>query len=427
MTTRASERDGSSRASPRGPGPDARGSDPSGSPGLGRLALFAPLAIAIMAPVTLPVPILRALVSERFAVSELATSLFMSVNMVGAALAAPLAGALADRIGQRRRIVVIALLLDAALFFAMTLEMPFPAFLGLRFLEGCAHIVALSLVLSVASNLGGEDRRGLSMGITGAGMMLGVALGAPIGGFLGRVDTLRPLYIGAGLLVVAAGLARALLVEPRGAEQRPSLAAIRAAIKAHRAVLLPLTFAFFDRFTVGFYTTTFSLFASGLHGASPPEVGLWISAFMLPFALLSFPFGVLADRISKTLLLCTGSLVYGVLTTTLGFWPREIIPYGMAVIGVSAAVMFVPSMLMTTDLTPPAIRSTALGAFNTAGSLGFILGPATGGLVSELVRARLGPAAGYQAAFAVAGGAEILCVLIALPFLLRLRAAGRTV
>jgi MFS family permease len=82
--------------------------------------------------------------------------------------------------------------------------------------------------------------------------------------------------------------------------------------------------------------------------------------------------------------------------------------------------------LMTADLTPPAIRSTALGAFNTAGSLGFILGPVTGGLVSESVAASHGAATGYRAAFAVAGGAEILCALVALPFLLRLRAAGRT-
>jgi MFS family permease len=83
-------------------------------------------------------------------------------------------------------------------------------------------------------------------------------------------------------------------------------------------------------------------------------------------------------------------------------------------------------MLMTTDLTPPEIRSTALGAFNTAGSLGFILGPITGGLVSQVVGASHGAVVGYRAAFAVAGGAEILCALLALPFLLRLRAAGRT-
>jgi len=390
------------------------------------LATVGILAISIMAPVTLPVPILRELVGERFEVSELLTSLFMSVNMVGAAIAAPLAGALADRIGRRRPLVIGALLADASCFLALTWDVPFGVFLAIRLVEGCAHIFALSLLLSIAASLGGDHRRGLTMGITGAGMMLGVALGAPIGGVLGSVDPLRPLFAGSALLVIASALATALLPDPAGFGERPGFRAIRQMVKQNRDVIAPLLFAFADRFTVGFYTTTFSLFASGLHGATPPQIGLWISAFMLPFALFSFPFGVLADRVSKTGLLCGGSLIYGVLTASLGFWPTEWIGVGMAVIGISAAIMFVPSMLMTTDLTPPAIRGAALGAFNTAGSLGFILGPITGGLVSQTVSASHGNLAGYRAAFAVAGSAEILCALLALPFLLRLRAAGRT-
>ena len=390
------------------------------------LASVGILAISIMAPVTLPVPILRELVGERFGVSDLLTSLFMSVNMIGAAIAAPLAGALADRIGRRRPLVIGALLADALCFLALTLDVPFGVFLAIRLVEGCAHIFALSLLLSIAASLGGSHGRGKTMGITGAGMMLGVALGAPIGGVLGGVDPLRPLFAGAALLVVASAFAAALLPDPGVGEQRPGIRAIWRMIKQNRDVIAPLFFAFADRFTVGFYTTTFSLFASGLHGATPPQIGLWISAFMLPFALFSFPFGMLADRVSKTALLVGGSLIYGVLTASLGFWPTEWIGFGMGVIGISAAVMFVPSMLMTTDLTPPAIRGAALGAFNTAGSLGFILGPITGGFVSQTIGASHGAVVGYRAAFAVAGAAEILCALLALPFLLRLRAAGRT-
>ena len=60
------------------------------------------------------------------------------------------------------------------------------------------------------------------------------------------------------------------------------------------------------------------------------------------------------------------------------------------------------------------------------GSLGFIVGPATGGLVSQLVAEQQGWETGYRAAFGVAGAAEILCVAIALPFLVRLVRSGRT-
>ncbi len=97
----------------------------------------------------------------------------------------------------------------------------------------------------------------------------------------------------------------------------------------------------------------------------------------------------------------------------------------MFAIGITAAVMFVPSMLMTTSIAPDSIRATALGAFNAAGSLGFILGPIVGGAVSQLVAARSDWLTGYRAAFLVAGASELLCVAVALPFLLGLRRAGR--
>ena len=71
------------------------------------------VAVLMLIPVTLPVPVLRELVHERFQVSEFLTSLFMSINMVGAVLAAPLMGTLADRWGQRKRMVLWALALDA--------------------------------------------------------------------------------------------------------------------------------------------------------------------------------------------------------------------------------------------------------------------------------------------------------------------------
>jgi MFS family permease len=97
----------------------------------------------------------------------------------------------------------------------------------------------------------------------------------------------------------------------------------------------------------------------------------------------------------------------------------------MFAIGISAAVMFVPSMIMTTQIAPDEIRATALGAFNAAGSLGFIIGPLAGGAISQLVAADWGWPSGYQAAFIVAGVSEMLCVVITLPFLMRGNSATR--
>jgi MFS family permease len=392
------------------------------APWLGRALPLACLTLFTLMPVTLPVPVLKELVQERFGVSELLTSLFMSINMVGAVLSAPLAGLAADRFGRRKQLVVLALAADALCFWGLTRPLSFAAFMALRFAEGCAHIFALSLILSIASHSIDDARRGRVMGMVGGGIMLGVALGAPLGGVLGRRSALLPLEVGA-LLALGAALLAGIAVRERDShtETRPGARAIADALRTNSALLVPLLFAFVDRFTVGFFTSTFTLYLRTIHELPQAWIGALIGVFMLPFALLSYPFGRLSERWSRVWMLCAGSVVYGVGTASLGWWPP---PWGLAALmfglGVSAAVMFVPSMLMTVELSPAQIRSTALGAFNAAGSLGFILGPVTGGFVSQSVAGEWGALAGYRAAFGVAGGSVILCVLAALPAFRRL-------
>ena len=387
-----------------------------------RLVLQGFVAVLMLIPVTLPVPVLRELVHERFQVSELLTSLFMSINMVGAVLAAPLMGALADRMGQRKRITLIALLLDALCFFTMALPVPFFAFMSIRFLEGAAHITALSMLLSLASTSVRDAHRGRAMGLVGAGLLLGVAIGAPIGGIVGSGQPDRTLWLGGLIALLAAGLSVVVLRDSDSVDRERWLASsLFAAIREQGRLLIPLLFAFADRFTVGFYTTTFSLYVSRIHGADPPRIGLLISAFMIPFALLSYPFGLLSEKTSRVALLGIGSVLYGIGTATLVLWPASILPFVMAAIGVSAAVMFVPTMLLVTEYSSPALRSTALAAFNAAGSLGFIVGPLVGGWISQSIGSDGDWLAGYGTAFAVAGGSELLLVAVALPLLYRMR------
>jgi len=386
-----------------------------------RVACLGVLAVLMLMPVTMPVTVLRAFVQERFGVSEFMTSLFMSINMVGAVLSAPIAGALADRFGRRRALIIAALLADAVLLFSLTLDLPFPVFMGLRLFEGAAHIFALSLLLSVAAHARGEAQRGRVMGIVGGGITLGVAIGAPLGGAIGRTDPLIPFYVGCVVVTLGALLTWTILLEVEAeARQETSLARIVAALREQKLLLAPLAFAFVDRFTVGFYTTTFSLFLSRIHELPSQQIGLLIGAFMLPFALCSYPFGRLSEKSSPVWMVCGGSVLYGIGTALVPWWPESTLLVLLVLLGIASAVMFVPSMVLITQLASNQARGTALGAFNAAGSLGFIVGPVTGGLISQWVAGSSGWESGYRAAFAVAGASEILCVAVTLPFLLKL-------
>jgi MFS family permease len=382
------------------------------------------IATAILIPVTMPVAVLRGLVAERFDVSETLTSLFMSINMIGALVSAPIMGAVSDRIRRRSRLIVAALIADAVCFWLLANATSFGGFMAIRFVEGAAHITALSALMAALADAGGS--RGGLMGMAAAGITFGVALGAPLGGFLGRSDPLQPLYAGAALLVVVAAVAPMILPTPLERTARPGFQEILQLASSNRALLAPYAFAFVDRFTTGFFTTTFSLYMRRVFGMSPPQVGVLIAYFMLPFSMLSYPVGRWSERASRTALICGGTIVYGMLTASLGWWPPALLPLLMVSLGVAAAVMFIPTLLLTVDLTSPQLKGTALGGFNAAGSLGLMLGPIVGGVVSETVAAGAGWQAGYTTAFVVAGVSELLCVALTAPLLFRLKREGRT-
>ena len=78
-----------------------------------RTALLGGLTFLLMLPETLPVPVLRDLVVNRFGVSDGLATLFLVANMIGALIATPLVGLHVDRTGRRRRLCIALLAADA--------------------------------------------------------------------------------------------------------------------------------------------------------------------------------------------------------------------------------------------------------------------------------------------------------------------------
>ncbi len=388
-----------------------------------RCGLLAALTFLLMLPETLPVPVLRGLVIERFGVGDHAATWFMSANMLGALLAAPLAGIWVDRTGRRRTLAIAAAFVDAALMQALAHPHDYTTFLLLRVAEGAAHIVALTLLMSLVADAAGAHR-GRALGALGAGLTLGVASGAAIGGVLGKNDPIATLHGASAVLLLAAGLSLWLLPPDTAATQKPGWRQIVAAVRHEPGVRAPLLLAFVDRFTVGFFTAGFPLLLAGVHGAEPKAIGQLLACFLFPFALLSCPFGRLAERWSRRRLVFWGSAVYGVLVATVGVSPVDLLWLSMPAMGIASAVMFVPTLLWLLERAPSLGRSTAMAAFHAAGSLGFLCGPLVCG---ELVRRAPDPSTGYTIAFAIAGLSEILgaWLVVGAPWRARTGAAAR--
>ncbi|MBL8751154.1 MAG: MFS transporter [Planctomycetes bacterium] len=374
----------------------------------GRIAAVAFVTFVLMMPETLPVPVLRALVRERFGVGDGLASLFMTANMIGALLAAPLAGSWVDARGGRRRLALFALGADALLMQALAHPHDYATFLLLRVFEGAAHIVALTMVMSLVADAAGSAR-GRALGPLGAGLTLGVAAGAAIGGRIGRDDPLLTLHAASLLLVAALGLAVFALPPDAPPTRRASARELLAAVRHRPELRTPLLVAAVERFTVGFFTTGFPLMLAGVFRVDRPRIGMLLGAFLFPFAILSWPAGLLAPKWTARRMVLAGSVAYGVGVALVPFaplpWTWALMPW----LGVCSAVMFVPSMLWLLERAEGIGRSTAIASFHAAGSLGFLLGPVCCGTLVELGG---GAMHGYELAFAFAGASVLASALL---------------
>jgi len=120
------------------------------------------------------------------------------------------------------------------------------------------------------------------------------------------------------------------------------------------------------------------------------------------YAAMQFFFGPvmgnLSDQFGRRPVLLLAMFAYGVDCLLMGFAPTVgWLFVGRAIAGMAGAV-YVPANAFVADVTPPEKRAHAFGIVSSAFGLGFILGPAIGGMLGEL-----GARAPFFVAAALAG------------------------
>jgi DHA1 family tetracycline resistance protein-like MFS transporter len=366
-----------------------------------------------MFSVTLIYPVMEEFVMERFVIESVAeTSLFVSVNLLAYVIFSLIWGSFSDKLGKRKIFIIIGFLGNAILMFSLTLAPNMPVLLVLRFIEGSFTVMAFSLLMTSVLDIVKKTHYGRGMGVLGMGMALGNALGAPLGGRIGAIDPLFPLYFGSIMLILGALIATAFLKE-RELESKPSsLKDALLLLREEKRIFIPYAFSFVERFTVGFFVGVFPLMLGMEYGMSSGSIGIYMAAFLIPFALLQYPLGAISDKIGRVPPLVVGSILYGITVANVGIVEPPMLAYVMIFGGIVGALMYPPSAALAGDLADPAKRGTAMGGFNLFGSLGFAIGPFMGGLIADKY--------GFHASFAVAGSTVIIIALIFLPFLIRI-------
>ena len=384
--------------------------------------LIALATILTLIPVTLLVPGLRELVQVQHGGSASAAHMFMTVNMLSGIVAVPIVMRWQRRVGSVRIWVASLLALDALVFLGMRAAPSLASLFALRALDGALHLPAITLLMVAANRLAGP-RRGASLGFLGSSLMIGVAIGSPLGGRL--VDRSPSLVYLVGAMVFVLAAVSALGIALPRAEQTRTPSRRYAWNTGIRLAWVPLSYAFMDRFVIGVFVSTFTLFLGDVHHATGAQRGLLMALFLVPFALLCWPAGRLADRIGWYRPLVISNVLFGAVFAMYARVPFTALPWLMVLSGVLSALMFAPNLLLTSEVAQRA-GDGIFGAFQIAGSVGFLIGPALGGVLVSALRDERG-AVDYDQIFLMVGALEGILALasaLALGRLLRRRELG---
>ncbi|MEW5737468.1 MAG: MFS transporter [Myxococcota bacterium] len=372
-----------------------------------RVGVASALVFGAMLPATIVIPVVRRFVEAGWPGAEWVMHAFIAINLLGACVGGPFLAVRAERLSRRRLIAALSAALDGGLLLLVTLAPPLAVLLLLRFVQGAFYIAGVSILMG---SIRRQAKTGAAMGLVGGAVVLSILVGIPLGAVLGKVAPTLPLVVG-GAVGVLTGVLTPLLL-PAATDAQRSEVTFRELL---RAPLLrgPTVVVALERFAVGAFVVTLQLYGHVL-GVSDDRVSAWFSVFLTVFALATWPFARLGDRVDRWKLVAVGASVYGLTFFALPLAPLQALPYVFAAGGLASASIYGPSLGLAAAAVPASSRASAMAVLNAAGTLGMFVGSTLAGALSGLlIHGGVARATAYAVVFAAAGVAQLGSVVLA--------------
>jgi MFS family permease len=325
--------------------------------------------------------------------STVAAGLFLGLLTYASALSAPFTGALADRIG-RRRVLLVSSLAIACFSAAYAFTSSWQVLIGLVFFHGLFWSGLLSASAAYMTGLIPAGRRAEGIGYWGMATVLATAF-APILGLAVYHRGWGALCLSVGLLnLVMAGIAFTL-PESEAAPRAPGAPFFTRDLVEWRVLALSMSL-FLCSFGYGGVTSFVALFTEK-SGIVPK--GLFFAAFSLTVLLIRPFVSRFADRIGPRRVLLPLLALVAVSFAVLAFattMPRLLL--AAVLFGLGFGNMYPVYAAHVTRFVEPARRGAAFGAILAA----FDMGIGTGSIVLGGVIQRHGFTSAYLTAGALA-------------------------
>jgi MFS family permease len=374
-------------------------------------------------------PVLPLYASREFGASPEQIALLLSSFFMAQFLAAPFLGRLSDRTG--RLPVLIGSQIGTVLSFGlMALSTSMGGLFVARIIDGITGgniIVAQAYITDITT----REKRTQSLGLIFAAFGLGNIFGPALGGIIAAAFGAHGTFFAAALVsILTVTLTRLFLRESLPPERRAERKAVIAKmtvrdVTGNHPLLIILFIGFCAQFSIAILQATLALFGEAIVFADSPVsmqslgVGLLLTAVGLgQFITQLFFLRPAVKRFGERRL-----VVVGAFFRALGMWSMVVLTaplllgsVSMMTIAISSGLMMPSLQSLATTTSAEEISGGVLGVYNSATTLGMILGMALAGVLFSI-----GPRVPY-----LAGGAMLMFTVLpalALQRTLRLRAA----
>ena len=298
----------------------------------------------------------------------------------------PLVGRFSDRMG-RKRFISFGLLVYTFSSLGYIYANSALELIVVRIIQGFSSAMIIPIAMAFIADISPPEKEGSYMGIFTTALFLGFGCGPFLGGLTKDLISMEADFLIMGGLCLLAFF-MVLIYLPRSSSIQKSTPPMDIPFKTilqSRSIMGICFYRFASAFCRGSIITFLPLYAHNNLRLNASQIGLVISSSILLTAVLQFPFGKLADKLNRRMLVILGSILY--------FSIVPLIPYTLnftqilmlnIILGLFGALSLpAASALIIVEGKHYGMGST-MAIFNVAMSVGLGIGPLASGVVLDI-------------------------------------------
>ena len=299
----------------------------------------------------------------------------------------PLIGKFSDRMG-RKRFIALGLLIYTLSSLGFIYANNVQALTLVRIIQGFSSAMILPIAMAFIGDISPPGKEATYMGIITVALFLGFGGGPILGGITKDLFTIEADFmVMGGLCLIAFFLV--LIYLPRSSsihKNAPPLDIPFTTMLQSRSVMGICFYRFASAFCRGSIMAFLPLYAHNALKLNGSQIGLVTASSILLTAVLQLPFGKLADRLNRKMLVLWGSILY--------FSIIPLIPYTLnfsqilllnIILGFFGALSLPAASAMILREGKQFVMGSTMAIFNVAMSAGLAVGPVVSGIILDLL------------------------------------------